>query len=94
MLTETRELGQRTLYSNRKSQSTTLSNHLRYHNPLWAQRCAEMGIVQKPVTVTSSEELEAVQDSPFTLDGLLYYLARWIAADDQVRIQIISNICS
>jgi hypothetical protein len=84
MLIIPRDDGRRTLYSNSNNpQTTTLANHLRRH-PKWAEKCRDQGITQKLPPMKDLVQLESVQDEPYTPDGLLHYLTRWIAVDDQV----------
>jgi hypothetical protein len=89
MLTFLRDDGRRTLYSNRNNpQTTTIGNHLSHHLK-WAEKCREQGIVQKVPSKKNLSQLESVQDEPYTPDGLLHYLTRWIAVDDQVGYSLV-----
>jgi hypothetical protein len=72
----------RTVYLNRTAQTTTLSNHLLHHEPIWEQRCMQLGIVRR--LNTTRKDVGPVQKTPFTPDGLVHYLIKWIAVNDQV----------
>jgi hypothetical protein len=82
-----RDDGSCKLWSNGNNpQTTTIAKHLGTH-PKWAEKCTTAGITQKQAPTKAY--LESVQDEPFTVEGLVHYLTRWIAVDDQVCLFFI-----
>jgi hypothetical protein len=60
--------------------------HLKEHHALvWAQECARLKI---PVPVLEQELLDQTRDisdiKPFTREGLMQHLVKFVAGDDQV----------
>lgn len=74
------------LYKNGTAQNSTLREHFETkHKQLWIKECARVNITPKMKADKKPKvDIDSVQDEPFSLDGMMEYLLRWIAADDQV----------
>jgi hypothetical protein len=74
------------VYTNSTAQNSTLHEHFESkHKELWVKECARIGITPKVKDNQKPKfNNDNVQDEPFTLDGMMHHLLRWIAADDQV----------
>ena len=74
------------------SPTTPFRLHLKvHHGTLWMQECIRLNI-PAPVPEEEAPEpmLNAPKTEPFTRDGLLRHLIRFVSSDDQVRF---SNEC-
>lgn len=87
LLIDGRNEGKRQVWLHEKNvQTSTLKKHLQKEHQQWEAKCSDLGIACSMSSF--KDDLDSVQDQPFTMEGFLHYLARWIAVDDQVRISL------
>jgi hypothetical protein len=73
------------VYSNRNPQTSTIEKHfVAKHANDWGKACEKAGLSSKPRV--AKRDYGHVQNEEFTLDGMMHYILRWIAADDQVSL--------